>query len=204
VLVLDHSSGERRKEVEMRCRSSVALLFVAALPLGAQQQAGAAKRAPAAPGVAAKIASAMSAAPKRIASDATIADVGADGKVVTLRAGTNGWMCFPDKPDTPKPDPICADKMWQQWFQAWMEKKPPMVKQVGIAYMLAGGSDASNTDPYAMKPAAGTEWVNTPAHTMVLLPDPKQLDSYSADPKSKGPFVMFKGTPYAHLMVPAH
>jgi hypothetical protein len=193
----------------MSLKLGVALLVLAALPLGAQEQAGMAKAAAAkkttpATGDAARIASAMSAAPGRIASGATIAEIGPDGKVVTLRAGTNGFTCFPDDPNTPKPDPVCADKMWVQWYDAWMAKKPPMIKQVGIAYMLQGAADASNTDPFAMKPAAGADWVITPAHTMVIVPDPKQLDSYPSDPKSGGPFVMFKGTPYAHLMVPAH
>ena len=189
----------------MSLKMGVVLLVIAALPLGAQEQAGKAKAAPAAKGnAAAKIASAMSAAPSRIASAATIAEISADGKIVTLRAGTNGFTCFPDDPHTPAPDPICADKAWGQWFEAWMAKKPPMIKQVGIAYMLMGSSDASNTGPFAMKPAAGQSWVVTPAHTMVIVPDPKQLDAYPSDPKSGGPFVMFKGTPYAHLMVPAH
>jgi len=189
----------------MSLKMGVVLLVIAALPLGAQEQAGKAKAAPAAKGnAAAKIASAMSAAPSRIASAATIAEISPDGKIVTLRAGTNGFTCFPDDPHTPAPDPICADKAWGQWFEAWMAKKPPMIKQVGIAYMLMGSSDASNTDPFAMKPAAGQSWVVTPAHTMVIVPDPKQLDAYPSDPKSGGPFVMFKGTPYAHLMVPAH
>ena len=188
----------------MSLKLGVVLVVAAALPLGAQQQAGMAKGAPAAKGSnAAKIASAMSAAPKQIASGATIAEIGADGKMVVLRAGTNGWLCIPDDANTPKPDPICADKMWQQWFEAWMAKKPPMIKQVGIAYMLMGSSDASNTDPFAKKPPPGADWVVAGPHTMVVVPDPKQLDSYPSDPKSNGPFVMFKGTPYAHLMVPA-
>ena len=37
---------------------------------------------------------------------------------------------------------------------------------------------------------------------MVLYADPKALDAYPTDPKSGGPWVMWKGTPYAHLMVP--
>jgi hypothetical protein len=37
---------------------------------------------------------------------------------------------------------------------------------------------------------------------MVLSADAKTLDMYSTDPKSGGPWVMWKGTPYAHLMVP--
>jgi hypothetical protein len=75
------------------------------------------------------------------------------------------------------------------------------VKQIGIAYMLQGGSDASNTDPFAEKPTANSAWINTPAHMMILLPDPKQLDSYPGT-VSKDAFIMFKGTPYAHLMLP--
>ena len=37
---------------------------------------------------------------------------------------------------------------------------------------------------------------------MVLYADLKLLDAYPTDPKSGGPWVMWKGTPYAHLMVP--
>jgi hypothetical protein len=59
-----------------------------------------------------------------------------------------------------------------------------------------------HTDPCATAPTATNQWVTTPAHIMVLLPDPKMLDAYPSDPKTGGPFVMWKGTPYAHLMVP--
>ena len=34
--------------------------------------------------------------------------------------------------------------------------------------MLQGGSDASNTDPFATKPAEGEDWMNAPAHIMVF------------------------------------
>jgi hypothetical protein len=37
---------------------------------------------------------------------------------------------------------------------------------------------------------------------MVLYKDPKMLDAYPTDPKNGGPWVMWKGTPYAHVMVP--
>jgi hypothetical protein len=151
---------------------------------------------------ASKISSALSAAPRAIASNASVVEMGADGKMVTLRQGTNGWVCVPDDPGTPGPDPMCMDKTWQAWLDAYMAKKPPRTRQIGIAYMLAGGADASNTDPYAQKPAPGQKWVMSPAHTMVLLPDPKALESYPSDPSTGGPYIMWKGTPYAHLMVP--
>jgi hypothetical protein len=37
---------------------------------------------------------------------------------------------------------------------------------------------------------------------MVLYADLKMLDAFPTDPNSGGPWVMWKGTPYAHLMVP--
>lgn len=37
---------------------------------------------------------------------------------------------------------------------------------------------------------------------MILTPDTKQLDELPTDPHSGGAWVMWKGTPYAHIMVP--
>lgn len=158
---------------------------------------------PAAPKSSAKkIASALSAAPREVAAHAAVAEFGADGKMVTLREGSNGWVCMPDSPATPGPDPICVDKVWQGWTESYVAKKAPETSQIGIAYMLAGGADASNTDPFAEKPAAGDKWVRTGPHLMVLLPDTKMLESYSGEVSASGPYIMWKGTPYAHLMVP--
>jgi hypothetical protein len=94
------------------------------------------------------------------------------------------------------------DKQWQAWGEAWMSKKPPKVTGTGIAYMLRGDRGASNTDPFATGPTADNNWVVAPAHIMVLYEDLKMLDAFPTDPKSGGPWVMWKGTPYAHLMVP--
>lgn len=47
-----------------------------------------------------------------------------------------------------------------------MSHKEPASGKVGFMYMLSGGTDASNTDPYATKPAAGNHWVKTGPHTM--------------------------------------
>jgi hypothetical protein len=175
---------------------AVAVVVGLASNAAAQQQQGADAAA------AKKIASALSAAPAEIGAGAAVVEMGAGGKMVTLRAGANGWQCMAADPGAPGPNPMCVDKVWQTWMGAYMAKQPPQITQIGISYMLAGGADRSNTDPYASKPAPGEQWVVTPAHTMVLLPDPKMLDSYPSDPKTGGPFVMYKGTPYAHLMVP--
>ena len=35
-------------------------------------------------------------------------------------------------------------------------------------YMLEGGTDASNTDPYATTPTADNDWIKTGPHIMVV------------------------------------
>ena len=124
---------------------------------------------------------------------------GPDGQMKQLRAGTNGWMCMVD----PAGDPMCLDKEWQAWGDAWMNKKdPPQPKTVGIAYMLKGDKGASNTDPYATKATSDNQWVVSPPHVMILPTESSQLDAFPTDPKAGGPWVMWKGTKYAHIMVP--
>jgi hypothetical protein len=155
-----------------------------------------------------KIANAMSAAPAEIGKNATIMDwpEKEGGQPKQLRAGTNGWVCFPNSPSefgaASVADPMCLDKQWQTWGDAWMSKAQPKVIGTGIAYMLKGDKGASNTDPFATGPTATNDWIVSPPHIMVLYADLKVLDSFPTDPKTGGPWVMWKGTPYAHLMVP--
>jgi len=116
-----------------------------------------------------------------------------------LRPGTNGWMCMLDLVG----DSMCLDKEWQAWGDAWMNKKePPKPKSVGVAYMLKGDKGASNTDPYATKATADNNWVVSGPHIMILPTDVAQLEAYPTDWTKGGPWVMWKGTPYAHIMVP--
>ncbi|RTZ43436.1 hypothetical protein EKL30_10145 [Candidimonas sp. SYP-B2681] len=150
------------------------------------------------------ITSAMSAAPAKVGTGATIVAAEAEGKMRTLREGTNGFTCMPDNPTTPGPDPMCLDKPALEWATALMQHKQPSSGKIGFMYMLAGGTDASNTDPYAAKPEAGNNWVETGAHVMIVGADPSFYDLYPKDakPDTSAPYVMWPGTPYQHLMVP--
>jgi hypothetical protein len=150
------------------------------------------------------IASAMSAAPARVAKGATILAMEAGGKMRTLREGKNGFTCMPDNPATPGPDPMCMDKNAMEWVHAWIARKPPSAGKVGFMYMLAGGTDASNTDPYATKPEPNNNWIKTGPHIMVVGGDAAFYDSYpkGAKPDTSVPYVMWPGTPYQHLMAP--
>lgn len=150
------------------------------------------------------IASAISAAPAAIGNGASVVALEADGKMRTLRPGTNGFSCMPDNPATPGPDPMCMDKNAMDWVHAWIAKKPPAAGKVGFMYMLAGGTDASNTDPYAAKPERGNSWIETGPHIMIVGADASFYDSYpkNAKPDTSQPYVMWAGTSYQHLMVP--
>ena len=147
--------------------------------------------------------SATAAAPEALSRNATVVQAQADGSMKTLREGSNGWTCMPDNPATPGPDPMCLDANGLRWAQAWMSRQQPPAGVVGLAYMLTGGTDASNTDPYAQSPSEGNNWIETGPHLMVLG-SREILQGHPADPKpdTSVPFVMWAGTPYAHLMIP--
>ena len=114
------------------------------------------------------------------------------------------WRLIADNPASPGPDPMCLDKNAMEWAGAWMSHKTPPAGKVGFIYMLAGGTDASNTDPYATAPSAANHWIKTGSHVMVVGADSGFYDTYpkDADPNTKVPYVMWAGTPYQHLMAP--
>ena len=59
--------------------------------------------------------------------------------------------------------------------------------KVGLMYMLAGGTDASNTDPYATKPTKDNHWIKTGPHVMVVGAEASLLRRLSegADPDTQ-------------------
>ena len=150
------------------------------------------------------MASAMSAAPEAITKNATIMIPDSKGKMRVARKGTNGFTCMPDDPISPGPDPMCMDANAARWLDAYFAHRTPPANKVGFMYMLMGGTDASNTDPYAKKPPAGGHWVVTGPHVMVVGANPEFYASYprGADPDTSSPYVMWAGTPYQHLMAP--
>src|SRR5262249_20593587 len=142
-----------------------------------------------------KIGRAMSAAPLSVSKNATIMEMTADGDMKQLRAGTNSWICMIAVDGTP----MCLDEEWQAWADSWMNKKKPHVKNIGLAYMLKGDKGASNIDPYAKKAMPDNQWVVSGPHVEIIVTDPSQLDALSTDPQNGGPWVMWKGTKYAHI-----
>jgi hypothetical protein len=149
------------------------------------------------------IAQAEAAAPAAVSGQAAVYATDASGTMTTLREGTNGWWCMPDNPATPGPDAMCGDANSMEWAMAWIGHSEPPAGKVGFMYMLAGGTDASNTDPYATEPASGSDWVRTGRHVMIVNAM-DMMAGYPEDavPDTSAPYVMWAGTPYAHLMIP--
>jgi hypothetical protein len=143
------------------------------------------------------IARVMKAAPPQVLEQATI--VRMDGSSMkTLRTGTNQWTCM-----EANGVPMCMDPGAMEWAHAWQSHGTPTDK-TGFIYMLAGDTGASNTDPWASAKTADNHWVETGSHVMIVGAAAKTMTGYqtSADPDPTKPYVMWPGSPYAHLMIP--
>lgn len=145
------------------------------------------------------IRSALSAGPRSITDHAAVMAPDADGKMITLREGTNGWTCVPDDPKTPRPDPVCMDAQAMKWGEAFnAHAAKPANTEPGIMYMLAGGSDPSASDPAA---TTTKHWVIEPPHWMIMWPVDPKASGLSTKPKMTGSWIMWAGTPWAHIMI---
>lgn len=147
---------------------------------------------------------AMSAAPAHIAKDATIMIPGADGKLVEAKKGTNGFTCIPDIDGQEKPDPMCGDAAAFQWANDYMSGAPkPTNTTPGIAYMAQGGWHWEKDGKIMMHndDMAGAKRVKEPAHWMLFWPVDSKASGIPSLPTRWGTYVMFDGTPYAHLMI---
>jgi len=181
----------------------LAMVLSLAVTVAAQNESASSKATRPAKSKQAKIQNAMSAAPHAIAKNATIVDQPEKegGEMAVLRKGSNEWTCMPDDPSTPSNDPMCLDKNAMEWAKAWKSHAEPKLSGAGLGYMLQGGGSPSNIDPFAKNPPEGKKWLQEPAHLMLFG---VKLDPtvYSTDPNSGGPWIMWAGTPYEHLMVP--
>lgn len=150
-----------------------------------------------------KIRNAERAGPPQITANATIMDWPAakGGAPVQLRAGSNGWICYP-RSSKVVDNAMCFDPVFQEWLSAIKSKSAPRITRIGVAYLLAGGYVGSAGDPFATGETATNDWGRDGPSLMVISPDPTHYVGLPTR-RSPGPYVMYAGTPYAHIMVPA-
>lgn len=97
---------------------------------------------------------------------------------------------------------MCGDQTFVEWAQAFSEQREDYQapEQLGLGYMLEGHSQpVSMTDPFATA-EAGETFTEGP-HIMILSPQ-GAMPQLASDHQSGEPYVMWEGTPFAHIMMP--
>ncbi|TAK07740.1 MAG: hypothetical protein EPO39_05920 [Candidatus Manganitrophaceae bacterium] len=148
---------------------------------------------------------ALSAAPPEIAQEATVKVYGADGKPIEAKKGTNGFVCYPDISNLSEPDPICNNAAAEQWFNDLLGgKEKPTMTAPGISYMAKGGWHFEKEGKIVMADGPGVKKVQEPPHWMVFWPFDSKTTGLPEQVSALGTYIMFEGTPYAHLMIYQH
>ena len=150
-----------------------------------------------------------SAAPSFIGDNASV--IGASGKVI--REGSNGWTCQSGNP-SPYPEKgwkspheamaVCHDNEGMKWMMAYMQGIKPELERDSYMWMLNGdmGEDNTKAGVFNKEDSTPGEWIESGPHLMLMPKDPKSLDGVSTDFTTGAPYVMMKGTPFVHLMIP--
>lgn len=145
-----------------------------------------------------KIARAMSAGPDNISGSARIIDTDAQGNKVILREGSNGFTCMPGNPNVVGEPPMCVDAASLQWFADAKAHKPKPTNTVpGITYMLAGATQRSDSDPNDMTSMP----IEVGPHWMIMWPFDPKATGLPVTHKDTGAYIMFAGSPYAHVHI---
>jgi hypothetical protein len=122
-------------------------------------------------------------------------------EVRVLTPGTNGMTCtlMPDGTNAP----FCGDaNAWRWLVDAFSGKEKPTNPGPGVAYMAQGGWHFETPDGESvMAPGPNTKAVGEPPHWMLTWPINARTTGLPTKPNPGGVYVMFDGTPYAHLMV---
>jgi hypothetical protein len=144
------------------------------------------------------IARALAAGPSNVAKGATVAVRNRDGTLTVLRKGTNDFTCLPGDPNKVADPALCADRASMKWMSDFGHHKTKPTNTVpGITYMLAGATQRSDSDPYDSTSAPMT----IGPHWMIMWPFDPKATGLSAGMKPTGTFIMWAGSPYAHVHV---
>ena len=178
-----------------------------------QAQASPATQAPAtiAP-PAQQIAAAITPLPEELRAGAAVLGYSGDGKLTSLRAGKNDMICLAPEPGQAKFHSACYHKGMEPFmargralreqgvkgaqvdtvrFAEVKSGKLKMPSQPTMLYQIFGGT----FDPAAEK-VTGGQWLYV---TYIPFATPTTT-GLSAKPSEKGPWIMFPGTPKAHIM----
>ena len=192
--------------------ASLAAAFssVALATLGAQ--APAATTPPTIAPPAQQIAAAVTALPEDMRAGAAVLGYGPDGKLTSIRAGKNDMICLAPEPGAKAFHSACYHKAMEPFMARGRELRAQGVKdpqvdtvrfaevksgklkmptQATMLYQIFGGT----FDPATAK-VTGGQWLYV---TYIPFATPATT-GLSAKGSDKGPWIMFPGTPKAHIM----
>ena len=169
-------------------------------------------QAPAIPSAADQIAQAITPLPEELKAGATVLGYQVAGKLVSLRAGTNDMICLAPDPAAKSFHSACYHKAMEPFMARGRELraqgvkgaqvdtvrfaevksgKLKMSKQPSMLYQIFGGTFDAATGKVTGGSLLYVTYIPfaTPATT-----------GLSAKPSDKSPWLMFPGTPKAHIM----
>lgn len=159
-----------------------------------------------------QIAAAITALPPELRAGAAVLGYNSDGKLVSLRAGTNDMICLAPDPAAKGFHSACYHKSMEPFMARGRELRAQGIKgeQVDTVRFaeVRSGKIRMPTQPAALyqifggtfEPATGT--VSGGNHLFVVyIPFATAATTgLSANPSDKSPWIMFPGTPKAHIM----
>ena len=190
-------------------RTAIAAAALALIPsLAAAQNS---PEVAAIPPAAQQIAAAVLSAPESMRASAAVWGYAPDGKMVKLREGTGPLVCLASNPRSPRFHVACYHKSLEPFmargrelraqghdadvdsirFREIQEEKLPMPRLGTMLYSLTGGRFDPETGT-----APDARWLYV---VYVPFATPESM-GLSARPQAGTPWLMFPGTPKAHIM----
>jgi hypothetical protein len=161
-----------------------------------------------------QIAQAVLPLPKDLREGATVLGYAADGKFTSLRAGTGSMVCLSNNPNVERWHVACYHKSLEPFmargrelrtqgvqgpqvdsvrFREAKEGKLKLPSEPALLYSLTGPKDSFDA-------ASGTAPKATPLFVVYMPYATSESTGLSAQPLRGMPWVMFPGTPKAHIM----
>jgi hypothetical protein len=145
-----------------------------------------------------QIARAIAAGPRHVTDSARIVGIDALGKRIVLREGSNGFTCQPGNPNVLGRPASCSNEAARQWSaDLAAHNSKPTNAEPGIIYMLAAATErnvSSPSDKTNSPITIGPQWI-------IIWPFDQKTSGLSKTPKDTGAYIMWAGTPYAHLHI---
>jgi hypothetical protein len=179
---------------------------------GAQVPSGAPAAAVAVPPADQQIAAAVLPLPADMRASATVIGYAPDGRFVTLRTGTGAMICLASNPKAERFHVACYHKSLEPFMARGRELRAQgvvgeqvdtvrfrearagrlkMPKEPALLYSLTGGT---------FDPASGTVTGARPLFVVYMPFATAESTGLSAVPARGTPWIMFPGTPKAHIM----